>query len=445
MHRKNINVICILLIGLFITSSCAKEERTSKMAGILEFDIPQLDVPFVVNQLANTIYNRPDSVHYTTDLRALKARFALTPGAVLKIGDSVQVSEVTVNDFRKPVTYTVVAEDGKTMETYTVSIIKTLDPKAVAWQKMTGPGFGLYQNASATVFGTAIYTAAFSPAVNTTPARFGVYYTNNGTTWLRVRAADNKKDSLPLAAHGRMATFRDKLWLLGGLTKDAVINKIWSSEDGTSWALSEAADPATRWSPRERLNTVVFQDKLWVIGGNLFPAGGNPALNGTALNDVWNTADGVTWTKVTAAASFPARSNPAVFVYKDKIWLTGGLDNNQQYLNDVWNTADGVTWTKVAAQTPPPARNGHKVLVNKTQLLLIGGADNGATYNDLWVSADDGLNWAQITDPDDSRALPADFPRRAYFDAFTSNRVIWILGGQNEGAGVQEVWRGQMN
>ncbi|WP_157986605.1 Kelch repeat-containing protein [Chitinophaga alhagiae] len=435
------------MIGLFIITSCEKEERTSKMAGILEFDIPGLglDQPFVVNQLARTVYNSPDSIHYATDIRALKATFGLTPGSVLKVGDSVQVSGVTVNDFRNPITYTVVAEDGKTVRNYTVRVIKTLDPKAVSWQKMTGPGFGRFLDATATVFGTAIYTAAFTPAVNTTPASFGMYYTNNGATWIRVKAADNKKDSLPLAAHGRMATFQNKLWLLGGLTKDAVLNKIWSSEDGTSWTVSEATDPAARWSPRERLNAVVFQDKLWVIGGSLLPAGGNPSLNGTALNDVWNTADGVTWTKVTAAATFPPRSNPAVFVYKDRIWLTGGIDNNQQYLNDVWNTADGVTWTKVAAQTPPPARNGHKVLVNKAQLLLIGGADNSATYNDLWVSADDGLNWAKITDPEDSRALPADFPQRAYFDAFTSNKVIWILGGQNDGAGVQEVWRGQMN
>lgn len=411
------------------------------MAGILEFGIPELNVPFVINQFARSTYN-PDSVPYTTDIRALKATFVLTPGASLKVGDVVQESGVTANDFRNPVVYTVVAEDGKTLQTYTARLIATLDPKAVRWERISAEGFGGFQDVSTAVFLNRIYAAAYTPG---TPSTGGIYHSTNGSTWLRAKAADDKKDSLPLAAHGRLVTFKDTLWLMGGLVKDAVQNKIWSTTDGEKWTLYPAAGTTDRWSPRERMNAIVFDGKLWVIGGNLFPPGGDPNQPGTALNDVWSSTDGRTWTKVTDAAAFPARSNPAVFIFRNKMWLTGGIDNNKQYLNDVWSSADGVTWTKVTTQTPPPLREGHKVLVNKEQLLLIGGANAGTAHGDLWVSADDGVTWAQITDPADSRVLPAEFVKRAHFDAFTAGKTIWILGGLDGGAPVKEVWRGLMN
>ncbi len=441
MHRKNFNFICTLLIGFFLIASCSKEERQSKMAGVLEFNIPSLARTFVINQFNRSVYN-PDSVHFTTDLTALKATFSLPPGATLKVGEVVQESGVTANDFTKPVIYTVVAQDGKTVQQYTVTIILTLDPKAVAWRRLSAEGFGAFQDASTAVFLGRVYTAAFT--LNSgTPNTWGIYFTGDGNAWTRVKAADDKRDSIPLAAHGRLVTFRDKLWLLGGLRKDAVLNTIWSTTDGQAWTRSDAA--ASRWSPRERLNAVVAGDALWVIGGNEYPANGNPAVSGKALNDVWSSADGLVWARRTEAAAFPARSNPAVFLYKNRIYIAGGTDNNKQYLNDIWYTENGVEWKQVATVTPPPAREGYKILVNKSQLLLIGGTNGANTYGDLWVSEDDGVNWKQITDPKDSRSLPADFPKRAYYDAFTSGRTIWVLGGLDNTTPVKEIWLGSMN
>lgn len=443
MHRKNFYVIGILLISVLFMPSCSKEERQSKMAGVLAFAIPQLQKPFVVNQVNNLIFNK-DSVPYTTNVRALAATFELTQGATLKVGDVEQVSGVTVNDFRKPVTYKVVAEDGKTIDYYTVRVVLTLDPIAVGWQKISAEGFGGFQDASAAVFLDRIYAAAYT--LNSgSPNVWGIHYTGNGATWNRVKAADDNRDSIPMAAHGRLVTFGGKLWLLGGLQKDAVINKTWSTDDGLAWKRSDAGT-SERWSPRERISALVFKDRLWVIGGSQYPTAGNPSQTGVALNDVWSTADGTVWTKATASAAFPARSNPAVFVYKNRMYLSGGIDNNKQYLNDIWYTEDGASWTQVNTPAPPPLRQGHKVLVNKNQLLLLGGADAGNVYGDLWVSADDGANWQQITNPEDSRALPEGFPKRAWFDAFASGKTIWILGGLDQAnAPVKEVWLGRMN
>lgn len=50
---------------------------------------------------------------YGTNISGLKANFTVT-GASVKVGDTDQISDVTVNDFTEPVTYTVIAEDGTT-------------------------------------------------------------------------------------------------------------------------------------------------------------------------------------------------------------------------------------------------------------------------------------------------------------------------------------------
>ncbi len=56
-----------------------------------------------------------------TDVTALVATFIVSAKATVKVGETVQESGVTANDFTSPVTYTVVAEDGTT-QNYTVTV-----------------------------------------------------------------------------------------------------------------------------------------------------------------------------------------------------------------------------------------------------------------------------------------------------------------------------------
>jgi N-acetylneuraminic acid mutarotase len=239
-----------------------------------------------------------------------------------------------------------------------------------------------------------------------------------------------------------------------GLTFSAVTNKVWSSADGLTWTVSTPAVATDRWSIRERINAVVFKDKLWVIGGSAYPGFGNTNSLGTAYNDVWNTENGETWTNITTAAQFPPRKDPAVIVYKEKIWVFGGIDNGNVHLNDIWNSADGITWTKVTQVNAMPIRRGHQVIVHRNQLLLIGGETRISptevtAQNDLWVSEDDGVNWTKVIEGD-PRALPAQFPTRMNFNAFVNNNVIWVLGGTSRSATntysiVNEIWKGGLN
>ena len=84
--------------------------------------------------------------------------------------------------------------------------------------------------------------------------------------------------------------------------------------------------------------TVVFHDRLWVLGG----WGTGP------LNDVWSSADAANWTLVTAAAPWAARKAPAAVVFQDRVWLLGG-SLGVETTHDVWSSADGAAWTQATA------------------------------------------------------------------------------------------------
>ena len=63
--------------------------------------------------------------------------------------------------------------------------------------------------------------------------------------------------------------FRDKIWLLGGVGGSApdygkITSDIWVSENGKDW--TEITDSAP-WGPRRAHNAVLFQDKIWILGG----------------------------------------------------------------------------------------------------------------------------------------------------------------------------------
>ncbi|HEY8388202.1 MAG TPA: DUF6242 domain-containing protein, partial [Parasegetibacter sp.] len=413
---------------------------------------------FTIDHSDFTIYNQ-DSVPFGTDVSAEVATFTPVPKATVTVGSVVQQSGVTVNDFTNPVVYTVTAEDGVTTRQYTVKVnVAKTDPKAVAWQQVTASaGFGSFHDVQAGYYKNKFYVLG-STIGSFSSFTFGVFESTDGINWTRLKAADNNNDSVPMVEHGKLVTgFKDKMWLLGGLKPSdgfsfsAVLNKVWSTSDGTNWTVEpDPAQPTDRWDIRERINAVVFQDKLWVIGGNAYPSFGNTNAFGAAKNDVWNSVDGQQWTRLTADAGFLPRSAPAVFVYKNKIWMVGGRDNGGNSLNEIWTSSDGQIWTQVTTQTPPPNRWGHAVVAHNNQLFLIGGENADGVYGDLWVSEDDGVNWTKV-EAGDSRALPANFPKRVFFNAFVANNSIWIIGGlgeKNEGNAYTiptDIWKGTLN
>ena len=92
------------------------------------------------------------------------------------------------------------------------------------------------------------------------------------------------------------------------------------------------------WPARSQHTSVVFNGKIWIIGG----------LNdeGLTMNDVWYSSDGINWVQATASASWPARRGHTSVVYDEKMWVIGGSTTitSSGHLNDVWYSSDGINW-----------------------------------------------------------------------------------------------------
>lgn len=76
------------------------------------------------------------------------------------------------------------------------------------------------------------------------------------------------------------------------------------------------ATGAANWSARHSLSTVVYDNKMWAMGGYNTADG--------YKNDVWWSTDGITWTQATASANWPVRAGFGLLVYDNKMWVIGG-------------------------------------------------------------------------------------------------------------------------
>lgn len=453
--RPVVTYVLLLLVASLSFVSCKKDDPKSTLAGITAFSLKDRTVAFTIDETLRVIQNE-DSLPFQTDVSALVAIFQTVPLSVAKVGGTAQVSGTTPNNFNTPVTYDVVAEDGITTRSYTVKVnVAKLDPNTVAWQRLTdNAGWGPFRTASAGAFGGKLWLFGAQSGSFGAFTR-GVYNSADGITWTAIAAAkDNMDNPIPFAERQTAVFgFKNKVWLLGGLIPaigmnfSKVTNEVWSSTDGTNWTVKTPATGETWWSIRERINAVVFKDKLFIVGGNKYPSFGNANTPGAAMNDVWSSTDGTAWTEVTPAAAFLPRTNPAVFVHKDKIYVAGGRDNGGNLLNDVWTSADGATWTQLTTSAAFTARWGHKVIVYKDQLFLLGGETSATeTSAELWVSQNDGVNWTKA-EGGDPRVFPASFTARTHFSFFNDNNTIWVIGGQGPKNGstftfVNDVWKG---
>ncbi|MFC3196657.1 DUF6242 domain-containing protein [Parapedobacter deserti] len=423
--------------------ACKKnKEALSNLTGISSFAIKDFeDHTFTIDQNTLTISN-VDSLPYLTDPSALIAVFSVIQGSVVEVNGVIQESGVTPNDFSNELTYKTTAEDGMTIRNYKVKVnIEQIDPNTVSWQRLTDNGqWGPYRTVMAGYFGDRFWVLGSSGG-GFGAYSYGVFSSTDGISWNSVATSI---DSIPQAERQTAVFgFQDKMWLLGGLVPakgfafSYVTNQVWSSSDGATWSVSpRIATPAEGelWTGRERINAVVFQNKLWVIGGNNYPAFGNVNAPGVPLNDVWSTTDGASWTQVTATAPFVARTNPAVFVHNNKIYVAGGRNASGTLLNDIWMSEDGVSWSALAVNEVFTPVWGHQVLSYNGHLFLLGGyvKDDGnadVIQNGLWISEDDGTTWTKA-EAGDPRALPNNFPGRAFFNAFVRDNAIWITGGE---------------
>jgi len=197
-----------------------------------------------------------------------------------------------------------------------------------------------------------------------------VWSSADGKDWkLVAKEASWKHSDLPMTL-----VFKDRMWLLGGwfngrLPGHSASNEVWSSADGVKW---EQVTRKAGWSPRLAAGAVVFKDRIWILGGTEdYYFGDEKSIK----NDVWSSADGKEWKQETAAAPWSPRAYHAAFVHDGKLWVLGGGNYVPKYhaLNDVWCSADGVKWQRVTEKAPWHPRIWFSAVVYRDRMWVLGG------------------------------------------------------------------------
>lgn len=179
--------------------------------------------------------------------------------------------------------------------------------------------------------------------------------------------------------------FDDKMWIFGGRTdgESAIYsNDVWYSSDGINWTLAAAAAP---WEKRSSFASVVFDNKMWVIGGYEASVNGG-LINSTLFSDVWYSSDGISWTLATDTASWGKRLDHTSVVFDNKMWVIGGRVDTTGRTNDVWSSTDGVAWIEETSFAEWSKRSSHTSVVFNNKMWVLGGNTIGKFYNDVWYS-----------------------------------------------------------
>lgn len=201
-----------------------------------------------------------------------------------------------------------------------------------------------------------------------------IWSSEDGVNWL------SHNLNIPIMAV-YTAILNDRIWVFGN-------DEIYSSETGENWVLevdnwsdlivTESSAPPSK---RFRGQSVVFNDKIWIIAGQSFN-------DNSAKNDVWSTLDGINWLLENDNAQFQARLGHAVTTFNNKLWMSSGSDTNDSSYNDIWSSNDGINWQLENDNMTQRDHQNHQMLEFNSQMWLYGSLSD--KY--FWQS-DNGKNW----------------------------------------------------
>ncbi|MBP7632993.1 Ig-like domain-containing protein [Candidatus Ozemobacteraceae bacterium] len=253
--------------------------------------------------------------------------------------------------------------------------------------------------------------------------------TLTGTVWQQLLASDfTATDRFsPRRGHATVS-FDNRLWVIGGTDGATFFNDIWSSGDGVSWRLELAhtgASSTTQFSGRTNHACAVFNGRIWLTGGYIDTGTGIDVTD-----DVWSSADGVTWRLESASAEYWARGDHALFVFDNKLWMVAGqtYDENglETLLNDVWTSSNGVSWTETVLTSAFFPRRLAAAGVIGGKMFLWGGYGTDAAgaagpLGDIWYSTNGSL-WTLST-------VSAPFSARQGAAHAVIDGKAWLIGG----------------
>ena len=262
-----------------------------------------------------------------------------------------------------------------------------------------------------------------------------VWSSPDGKTWTESTPPKNaKKETARPDANWWMAryshtsvVFKDKIWVMGGYEGRKFLNDVWSSPDGSIWTEStppknaekETARPdANWWTARFKHSSVMFNKKIWIMGG----------WSTEISSDIWSSTDGSIWVEENPRANVGGGSiyKHASAVFDNKIWMIGGNYMIGDNGKSVWSSNNGRDWNKYADL--PNSVSESRALEYNSRLWSIGG---GGTTKSFWSSSNPATSWTV------ENTLPSYITRT---QAVIFKKRIWLLGGRYGGTKTNKVW-----
>jgi N-acetylneuraminic acid mutarotase len=177
---------------------------------------------------------------------------------------------------------------------------------------------------------------------------------------------------------------------IGGVYSDVLV----SSDDGVTWsnALSDSA-------PNSEVSTYAKEDEYHV---KEYWDSLNSDVTDTSIFDTSKYPKG-------KAGVFSSRTGHNLVVFDNKMWLIGGVSTEGNVMggNDIYSSSDGISWTKERKTTLNTSGEEYRfsrrfdsaVVVNGTDIILVGGQKLDAGSNDkqnqVWISHDM-IKWEQL-------------------------------------------------
>ena len=255
-----------------------------------------------------------------------------------------------------------------------------------------------------------------------------VWWSADGKNWVSEGNADwaARASYQAVAYHGR-------LYVLGGDAGSGANGRkqdVWWSADGKNWVFGGNAS----WFGRRYHQAVQHRGRLYVLGG----------YTSVDKNDAWSWAAGESsWRKETENADWPARRGHQAVSHNGRIYVMGGRRYNPDnrsytYYNDVWSSADGISWVN-EGNAPWSGRYDHQAVSHMGRLYVLGGnsgSNNSHRRNDVWSSLD-GRSWQQ------EKANGSAWEKREEHQALSHDGRLYVLGGNagRSGSGYRnDVW-----
>lgn len=256
--------------------------------------------------------------------------------------------------------------------------------------------------------------------------------------------AANEKCAFAARDGAGSLVFKDKMWLLGGWNPGDKVNfpkvcnsEVWSSTDGITWKLELKEAP---WEGRHCAGYVVHQDHMWIVGGD--------CNQGHYQNDVWKSADGVKWEQVTNNVPWSDRVLHHTVAFDGKIFVIGGQKlpgfankPEEGFYNDVWVSENGKDWKRILEHAPWSHRGMiGGAAVHKGRIWLLGGGTYDTPgvpvrlfFNEVWSTAD-GIKW-------ECHTRKAPWMARQYHDVAVWDGKLWVMEGYHKDSGNRnDVW-----